>query len=64
MRIVESTASLDAKGGNDREQRSYPIISTAAEALREHGSHVHNVEACDTNLFHVISFECIHSYDI
>ena len=37
---------------------------TAAEALREHGNHVHNVEACATNLFHVISFECIHSYDI
>ena len=27
-------------------------------------SHVHNVEACITNLFHVINFQCIHSYDI
>ena len=27
-------------------------------------SHVHNVEACITNLFHVINFQRIHSYDI
>ena len=27
-------------------------------------SHVHNVEACITNLFHVINFQCIHSHDI
>ena len=30
----------------------------------ERSSHVHNAEACITNLFHVINFQCIHSYDI
>ena len=30
----------------------------------ERSSHVHNTEACITNLFHVINFQCIHSYDI
>ena len=30
----------------------------------EHSNHVHNVEACVTNLSHVINFQCIHSYDI
>ena len=30
----------------------------------ERSNHVHNVEACVTNLFHVINFQCIHSYDI
>ena len=30
----------------------------------ERSNHVHNVEACVTNLSHVINFQCIHSYDI
>ena len=30
----------------------------------ERSNHVHNVEACVTNLFHVINFQCIHFYDI
>ena len=30
----------------------------------ERSRHVHNAEACITNLFHVINFQCIHSYDI
>ena len=30
----------------------------------ERSNHVHNVEACITNLFHVINFQCIHSHDI
>ena len=30
----------------------------------ERNNHVHNVEACVTNLSHVINFQCIHSYDI
>ena len=30
----------------------------------ERSSHVHNAEACITNLFHVINFQCIHSHDI
>ena len=34
------------------------------QGLHERSSHVHNAEACITNLFHVINFQCIHSYDI
>ena len=30
----------------------------------ERSNHVHNVEACVTNLSHIINFQCIHSYDI
>ena len=30
----------------------------------ERSNHVHNAEACVTNLSHVINFQCIHSYDI
>jgi len=59
LAVVPKPTELNAKG-----RQNVDGLGQAAEALREHGNHVHNVEACDTNLFHVISFECIHSYDI